>query len=191
MYMNLKSILAIFTLSAASISSALASGNDGSTPSTGTLRASAAASTLSINSSSYNTAIGIRGIGTSGITIKHFTSSSRAFEGIIGFWPDAFSATLLVERYVNAFGEPGLNWYYGIGGHVAAQTNWTYYEGNRVYTRESGELGLGVDGIFGMEYKIREIPIAISFDLKPFVEVTTSGNAYLALDPGLGVKLAF
>lgn len=146
---------------------------------------------LSINSSSYNTAIGVRGFGTSGLTVKHFTSRSQAIEGIIGLWPNAFSLTILVEKYVNAFNEPGLNWYYGIGGHVATQSNWTYYDGVRGYRRTNGDFGVGVDGIFGLEYKIHEIPIAVSFDVKPFLEITTNGDAYLALDPGLGIKFTF
>ncbi len=146
---------------------------------------------LSINSYQYNSAIGFRGLGTSGLTIKHFTKSNRAIEGIVGLYPDAFSVTVLVETYVNAFDQPGLNWYYGFGGHVATQSDWVYNENYRGYRRANGDFGLGVDGIFGIEYKINEVPIAVSLDVKPFLEVTTNGDAYLAVDPGLGVKVAF
>ncbi|MEO9869850.1 hypothetical protein [Ekhidna sp.] len=138
---------------------------------------------------SYKTAIGVRGIGTSGLTIKHFTSSNHALEGIIGFYPNAFSATLLVERYAPAFEEPGLRWYYGIGGHIATQSDVIRNEG--IYRRETSEVGFGVDGIFGIEYKIQEVPIAMSLDLKPFIEVATDGDAFIALDPGLGIKVTF
>lgn len=146
---------------------------------------------VAINTYSNTTAIGVRGIGTSGLTIKHFTSSSTALEGILGFGPDAFSLTLLRERYANAFNERGLNWYYGIGGHLAVQTDWVYYDGIRGYRREKGDVGIGIDGIFGIEYKINEVPIALSLDFKPFVEVTTNGDVYPALDPGLGIKFTF
>lgn len=146
---------------------------------------------LSINSYSYSTAIGVRGIGTSGLTIKHFTASNQAIEGIIGFGPGAFSLTALWERYQNAFDVAGLNWYYGIGGHIATQSDWVYYDGIRRYRRSNGDFGIGVDGIFGIEYKINEAPIAVSLDVKPFLEVTTNGDAYLAIDPGLGVKFTF
>jgi hypothetical protein len=138
---------------------------------------------------SYNTAIGVRGLGTSGLTIKHFTESNKAIEGIIGFYPNAFSATLLVERYAPAFSEPGLKWYYGIGGHVATQSDVVSNDG--LYRRETSEVGLGIDGIFGIEYKIREVPIAMSLDFKPFFEVATDGDAFIALDPGLGIKVTF
>lgn len=146
---------------------------------------------LAVNVFKYNTAIGVRGIGTSGLTIKHFTSSATALEGILGLGPDAFSITLLYEKYSNAFSEPGLNWYYGVGGHIATQTDWVYYDGIRKYRREEGDFGIGVDGIFGIEYKIDEVPIAVSIDVKPFLEVTMKGDAYLAIDPGLGIKFAF
>ncbi|SHJ60801.1 hypothetical protein SAMN04488028_101656 [Reichenbachiella agariperforans] len=137
----------------------------------------------------YQTAVGVRGIGTSGLTIKHFTKRSTAIEGIIGFYPNAFSATVLYERYASAFDVRGLNWYYGVGGHIATQSDVVDNEG--IYRRESSEFGLGVDGIFGIEYKIQNVPIAVSLDFKPFVEVATDGDAFMALDPGLGIKVAF
>ncbi|MEP1035248.1 hypothetical protein [Ekhidna sp.] len=138
---------------------------------------------------SYKTAIGVRGLGTSGLAVKHFTKSNTALEGIVGFYPNAFSATLLVERYAPAFSEPGLNWYYGIGGHVATQSDVVKNDG--LYRRETSEVGLGIDGIFGIEYKIQEVPIAVSLDFKPFFEVATDGNAFIALDPGLSIKVTF
>ncbi len=184
--MKIKTIL-IATLTALLASTAFASSNDTNNNN----RPNSFPQTPAINTSSYSTAIGVRGFGTSGLTIKHFNSKTNAIEGIIGFGPYALSATILFEKYVNAFDEPGLNWYYGFGGHIATQSNWTYVDGWRRYNRENGDFGVGIDGIFGMEYKIREIPIAISLDVKPFLEVTTRGNAYLALDPGLGVKFTF
>ena len=99
----------------------------------------------------------------------------------------------MYEKYANA-GLPGLNWYYGGGGHLAAHNRY-YYRPHPVYYERryyrSGDLGIGVDGIVGLEYKIPPIPIAISLDLKPFIEVTTGGSAFFSLDPGLGIKVAF
>ncbi|MES2725559.1 MAG: hypothetical protein V4643_00560 [Bacteroidota bacterium] len=145
----------------------------------------------SINSSTYSTAIGLRAGGTSGLTIKHFTSSGAALEGIIGLWGNAFSITGLYEKHANS-GAIGLNWYYGGGGHIAASDR--YRGPSRYYYRDyysDGGVGLGIDGIVGLEYKITPIPFAISFDLKPFIEINTNGGAFFALDPGLGLKFAF
>ncbi|MEP5613862.1 MAG: hypothetical protein ABJP45_16545 [Cyclobacteriaceae bacterium] len=141
------------------------------------------------NGTSYKTAVGVRGGGTSGLTVKHFTNSTRAIEGILGFYPNAFSATFLVEKYTQAFDAAGLNWYYGIGGHIATQSD--VVKGDGLYRRETSDFGLGIDGIFGIEYKIDGVPIAMSLDFKPFFEVATDGDAFIGLDPGLGIKVTF
>jgi hypothetical protein len=139
----------------------------------------------------YKTAIGIRGGETSGFTLKHFTGTESAIEGIFGFWPDAFSITGLFEHYVNA-GTDGLYWYYGGGGHVGFNTGGLYYASeSRRYYYHSGETGIGIDGMLGIEYKIPRIPFAISLDLKPYMEITTMNRVYGSIDPGLGVKVAF
>lgn len=148
-------------------------------------------SSLRAGARPYSTALGVRGLGTSGLTLKHFTTQTRALEGIVGLGPDAFSLTLLLEQHTSAFDEPGLNWYYGLGGHIATESNYGYRRVYRGYERAPGDFGIGVDGIFGLEYKIREIPMAVSLDVKPFMEVTTNGHVYLAMDPGLGVKFTF
>lgn len=146
---------------------------------------------LAINGNQYTTAIGVRAMGTSGITIKHHTSRGYALEGILGFWPDALSATVLFEKYTNAFDVPGLNWYYGGGGHLAIESDFVDHPNEGRYERADGDLGIGIDGIFGIEYKIDQTPIAISLDLKPFLEISTDGGAFVAADPGLGIKVTF
>lgn len=149
------------------------------------------------NNPTYSTALGLRGGLTSGITLKHFTSGNTAIEGIIGIRPFGMSITGLFEFYY-PIATDGLQWYYGFGGHAAFRTGGAYYNdrmrGNR-FDRELDyqrtDLGMGVDGIVGIEYKIPPIPFAISLDLKPFIEFNTSGRVYIALDPGLGVKFTF
>lgn len=148
---------------------------------------------LAINTNTYRTAIGLRAGGTSGLTIKHFFGENNAaVEGIIGVWPNALSLTALYEKHVST-GAEGLNWYYGGGGHVVFESG-RYYNRDYYYYRNSyrnGGVGLGVDGIIGIEYKINPIPFAISLDLKPLIEVNTEGGTFFAVDPGLGLKLTF
>ncbi len=139
--------------------------------------------------STYQTAIGLRAGETSGLTLKQFFSTSGAFEGIVGLWNNGMSATFLLETYAPAFNVHGLNWYYGGGGHAAFETRYYYFEGRRY--NHAGGIGLGLDGIIGIEYKILPIPFAISLDLKPYVEVNTDGRFYLGPDPGIGLKFAF
>lgn len=143
-------------------------------------------------SNTYRTAIGLRAGGTSGITFKRLTENNNAYKGLLGIWHDGFSVTLLGEKYVNA-NVPGLNWYYGLGGHLAVETRESFYRGYEDSYRDfrRDDIGLGIDGIIGIEYKIPPIPFAISLDFKPFVEISTEGNTFIALDPGLGIKVAF
>jgi len=144
---------------------------------------------------SYNNAIGIRVGETSGLTFKHYFASSNAVEGIVSFWPNSLGITGLYEQYVST-NITGLNWYFGGGGHInmgymrsmdRAYSESRYYAYRYTYPG----VGIGVDGIAGIEYKIPKIPIAFSFDLKPFVEINNSPDIFIALDPGFGAKFTF
>ena len=145
----------------------------------------------------YRTAIGIRAGGTSGLTVKHFFGTSSAIEGILGLWPNAFGLTGLYEKHVGISGAPGLKFYYGGGAHITAETNRYYYRYDHRHRHDyeyrygHNGFGIGIDGIVGIEYKIPVIPFAISLDLKPFVEVSNYGGIFTAIDPSLGIKVAF
>jgi hypothetical protein len=143
-------------------------------------------------SNPYNTAIGVRAGETSGLTIKHFTGENRAIEAIVGIWPNALGLTALYEKHADADAE-GLKWYYGGGGHINFATHrvtYTYREGERyVYHYYRNDAGFGIDGILGLEYKIPQIPFALSLDIKPFLEISNTGIVYVSLDPGLGIKV--
>lgn len=149
----------------------------------------------SINSSTYKNAIGVRGGETSGITFKHMYSNSNAVECILSFWPYTIGVTGLFEKNIN-MNAPGLNFYFGAGGHVnmGSARYRAYYlhgRGEYVYVKRASELAMGVDGIVGFEYKFKPIPLAISADVKPYLEVSSYGYVYSTLDPGIGIKLTF
>jgi hypothetical protein len=138
----------------------------------------------------YDNAIGVRAGSPSGITFKHFFSSHEAIEAIANFWPYGFGVTGLYEIHVNASDVEGLNWYYGGGGHLhfyAIETSIDRWESR---AKASG-IGLGIDGVLGIEYVIPNIPFTISLDLKPCLEVTTYGKIYPSLDPGLSIRFNF
>ena len=144
----------------------------------------------------YRNACGIRAGRTSGVTFKHFLSSGNAIELIGGFWPNAIGLTGLYQKH-QSVGLAGLKFYYGVGGHATAEMGSYYYrkhgQGDGPYRYRYGEKGFaaGIDGVAGLDYKIGIVPLAISLDLKPFVEVSNYGVIYTALDAGLGIKLAF
>jgi hypothetical protein len=139
--------------------------------------------------STYKAAIGLRAGETSGLTFKIHTKPGSGLEFIAGVWSDWFSITGLYEKNAPAFNVNGMEWYYGGGGHVAFVADKYYHEGHPYSRGEAYALGL--DGIVGLEYKIPEIPFAISLDLKPLIEIDGNGYFFFAFDPGFGLKFTF
>jgi hypothetical protein len=144
----------------------------------------------------YKNALGLRAGRTAGITYKHFFNTGNAFEAILGLWPNAFGLTGLYQKHA-ATGLDGLKFYYGGGGHFTRETGRYYYRHYGLrgdeYNYRYGKNGLavGIDGIVGIDWKIGVIPLALSLDLKPFLEVSNYGIIYTAIDAGLGIKVAF
>jgi hypothetical protein len=145
----------------------------------------------------YDYAIGIRSGGTSGITLKNIITPMSAIEGIVGFWNDGLSFTVLYEQHPNAFDIEGLHWLFGAGAHVAFfEENYRDFTGPAWHNDypdniEDGEIGLGIDGMIGIEYKIPVLPLAFSAEIKPFIDFVSADEIWGSLDPGIGIKLAF
>ena len=134
-------------------------------------------------SQSYNSAIGIRGGFFNGITFKQFTSNSDAFELVASTHHRGLLVAGMFQRHANAFDAPGLFWYYGAGAHVGVyerqNTPW--------FKNESGNVStLGVNGVFGIEYKIEEIPITIGVDLTPAFNII--GHTGFWLNSGITLR---
>lgn len=75
--------------------------------------------TMTMNAQEYQTGLGLRLGGINrGITVKHFTGSNTAIEGILGFARHSLSITALWEKHYPFPTAPGLSWYWGVGGHI-------------------------------------------------------------------------
>lgn len=111
----------------------------------------------------YKTGIGLRGGWFNGITVKHFIGENKALEGIFSTRWRGFNITGLYEVHHTAFDVDGLNWYYGGGGHIG------FWDGRNVKwaTGTNAYTVIGIDGILGLEYNFKEIPINLSVDWKP------------------------
>jgi hypothetical protein len=143
--------------------------------------------------SQYNFTVGLRAGGTSGFTVKKIMGSESAVEGILGFCGDCFSITGLFEKQPDIPSVEGLSWFYGAGMHLAfyqGRSNGRWLRG-RYYDDDNGALGIGIDGVIGIEYKIPDVPLAFSLDFKPFIEITTRNRIWFWPDAGFGIKLAF
>lgn len=145
----------------------------------------------------FKNAVGLRAGETSGITFKHFLNNKSAIEGIVSAWPYTLGLTGLYEAYT-PIGTKGLNFYAGGGGHLNfGGPRYQYYYVYRnngydyVYARGFNGTAIGLDGVIGLEYKFKPIPLAISADLKPYYEISTLHYSYFTLDPSIGIKLTF
>ena len=119
----------------------------------------ALASITLVQAQDYKTGLGIRfssndaAINNS-ISIKHFLSGTTAIEGLLSFG-DPFAIGALVELH-NSFGDvPGLAWFYGGGAYVGF----------------SGRRNLGAQGVLGLDYKFTNLPINLSLDWKPEINI--------------------
>jgi hypothetical protein len=134
--------------------------------------------------SDYKTAIGVK-IYPGAISIKHFISSNVALEGLASFWRYGFRFTGLYEYHGEINDAPGLQWYIGPGAHIGFfNDRWS-----RRYIDQSNTVDFGIDGVLGLDYKIKGAPINVSLDWQPSFTIVT--------DPtfrswgGLGVRFAF
>lgn len=141
-----------------------------------------------VQAQEYNTAIGLRLSPFWGVTAKHFISNTDAIEGILHSRWNALKLTGLWERHTQAFGEPGLQFYYGGGAHVGITGN-RYYD-NRFYG--TTRMIFGVDGIIGLEYTLQDssVPLNFAVDWKPAVDFSPFANFWGA-EVAVSVRFVF
>lgn len=111
----------------------------------------------------YRTSIGLRAGLPYGLTVKHFLSKTNALEGILASRWGGFVITGLYEneRWTGEY--PGLNWFWGFGGHAG------FWDAGRNPNVEENYVGsvIGVDAILGLEYTFDDFPLNLSLDLLP------------------------
>lgn len=149
----------------------------------------------------YSNGIGLRFGYNSGISFKHFRNETSAYEIILGIRSFNTNITMLWEHH-ESFEVSRLQWYYGIGGHIALYSfpgcqNWVW-NGYR-YKIDSGSMecfnsgiGVGFDGILGIEYLFDEFPFTVGADIKPIIEVSTFRPIpIIAIDFAITVRFVF
>lgn len=88
------------------------------------------------------------------ITAKYFLDQSAALEGLLSFG-SRFGIGGLYEIH-KPLNLPGMQWYYGVGGYLGFESNDTY---------------LGPTGTIGLDYKFEKIPLNLSIDWKPELDI--------------------
>ena len=93
------------------------------------------------------------------ITGKYFITDKSAIEGLVSFG-SRFGIGGLLEIY-KPFSVEGLSWFYGGGAYVGFEDSNTY---------------LGPTGILGIDYKFPNIPLNLSVDWKPELDIIPDIN---------------
>jgi len=139
-------------------------------------------SALAMNAQDYNWAIGVRGgYENAGITVKKgMGGTALDFTGNwhLGSGYTALNVQGLYEWQQNITG--GLDWYYGLGAHVGM---WTV-------DNAGSDLWLGVDAVIGLEFKFPSLPIALSLDYRPGLNILPDVSGGYG-DVGFGLKFCF
>lgn len=118
--------------------------------------------TGALKAQDYRFALGIRLSNSSptlnnSVTGKYFITETSAIEGIVSFG-SRFGAGALLELHRSLKVE-GLNWFWGGGAYVGTQDGDTY---------------VGPTGILGLDYKFPTIPLNLSLDWKPELDIIPS-----------------
>lgn len=135
--------------------------------------------------SNYKTAIGVKVFPTA-ISAKHFIKGENAVEGLLYLWEGGSRLTGLYEVHGNINPVEGLKWYIGGGGHIG------YWNERWVLRNPKSKTGIniGLDGVLGVDYKIKGAPINISFDWQPSLNII--GDSWFEAGwGGLGIRFAF
>jgi hypothetical protein len=136
----------------------------------------------------YKTSLGLRAGQPYGLTVKHFLSEKNAVEGIFASYLNwgGFVVTGLYENE-NWTGEyPGLNWFWGVGAHIGFWNAGMNPHLNSTYT---GSI-IGADAILGLEYTFDEIPLNLSLDLLPTLNLI-GDPGWGGLNGGFSIRYVF
>lgn len=135
--------------------------------------------TLTVSAQDYNWAIGLRGGGANGgLTIKNNMGANAWELGIDLGWDNSGRVQGLYMWQTPVITD-GFNLYYGAGAYLGGYHIVDHYK-----------FGIGAELVLGLEYKIPNVPIALSLDYRPSISVLPDfGFGYY--DVGFGVKYCF
>lgn len=157
--------------------------------------------TVSAFSQVFEKQIGLRLGVTPGISGKIIKNDRTAIEGILGFRNGGVQLYALVESYHPIIKTNTQHWmmYFGGGGHLGYVNGYNrvrrwsntaggyYYEEQRI-----AGMVIGIDGIVGTDYTFNRVPITLSIEFKPFLEIQDFRHFKVNFwDFGFGIKYSF
>ena len=140
---------------------------------------------FSTTAQSSKSALGLRFGGSSGVSYKQYVNSNRAVEVIGSFPRSGLQLTGLYQVY-KPLSPANLSFFYGVGGHVGVWDD----RNQRVWFEEDqnfNQVIVGFDGILGLNYDFQEVPINLSLDWKPEVNLASYRGVWVG-DIALSVR---
>lgn len=122
----------------------------------------------------YKTALGVRlsssnAMQNNSISIKQFVNDNVAIEGLFTFG-DPLALGILVEKHKPLSSE-GLTYFYGAGGYISF-----IKKVNTTTLKSTTEPNFGAQGVIGLDYKFNNVPLNISLDWKPELNIVSDIN---------------
>lgn len=113
----------------------------------------------------YKTALGIRlsssaPMVNNSVTLKHFLNERTAVEALFSFG-DPLALGALVEMH-KPIGTSGIQWFYGGGAYISFVKSY-----NTQLNKDETNTNFGGQGVIGLDYKFVNLPINLSLDWKP------------------------
>jgi len=123
---------------------------------------------------SYKTALGVRlsssaPMVSNSISLKHFLNERTAVEALFSFG-DPLALGAMVEMH-KPIGVSGIQWYYGGGGYLGFVKT---FDVNK--NREITNTNFGAMGVVGLDYKFVNLPLNLSLDWKPELNIVRDIN---------------
>jgi hypothetical protein len=136
----------------------------------------------------YKSAIGLR-LGTPwSFSYKSFINERNALEGVVGFKSSPYYSWFNIggyyEHYTPIESTEGLSWYYGGGLNISF---WTYDDA-LPNSSDYGSTVVGISGILGLDYKIKDTPLNLSIDWTPTVFISGYTDGFGGGYGALGVR---
>ena len=132
----------------------------------------------------YNRAIGVKLPGGLSLTYKKFVADTRNLEAQLTVWHEGFRTAGLYEFNFYTFDKiPQLGWFVGPGVHLG------FWKAGYEKTYDS-QVDLGVDGIIGLDYKFKTVPINVSVDWQPAVTLIGSAG-FTPVFGGVAIRYTF
>lgn len=119
----------------------------------------------SVSAQEYKTALGVRlsnsaPMVNNSISLKHFLNERSAVEALFSFGdPLALGAMLEIHK---RFASSGIQWFYGGGGYIGFVKTF-----NEEKDRNETDVNFGAMGVIGLDYKFANLPLNLSLDWKP------------------------